>query len=104
MNPINRLAEMLGKHAEDTAAAFAKSSEAVEKIARTASMTEQNLRFALAIFGAAVAMQPGIDSRKLLADFDKQLEANTPPAGNIPMPALDLRAALAKVAAAKGPG
>jgi hypothetical protein len=72
-------------------------ANSVAKIAETASKTEQNMRFTLSLFGAAVAMQPGIDAKKLLADFDRQLEGNASHDEPVPIAAMDLRSTLLKV-------
>ena len=97
-SPLEEFAQAVRRAIEASGEATQKSAEAVARIAEATSTNEQNLRLTLALFGAAVAMQPGIDATRLLADFDRQLEANTPKDGSVPMAALDLRAALAQVA------
>jgi len=103
-SPLEDFARAVSNAIEASAEASQKSTEAVARIAESTTKAQADLRLTLALLGAAVAMQPGIDARRLLRDFDRQLELNTPQEGNVPMAALDLRTVLAQVVDGLGHG
>ncbi len=75
-------------------------AESLKKIADSAARNEQHMRLTLALFAAAIAMQPSVDPRRLLADFDRLLEKNASHDEQPPMVAMDVRSTIAKVIAA----
>lgn len=103
-SPLEDFARAVSNAIEASAEASQKSTEAVARIAESTTKAQADLRLTLALFGAAVAMQPGIDAKRLLRDFDRQLELNSPQDGNVPMAALDLRTVLAQVVDGLGAG
>jgi hypothetical protein len=103
-SPLEDFARAVSNAIEASAQASQKSTEAVARIAESTTKAQADLRLTLALLGAAVAMQPGVDARRLLRDFDRQLELNTPQEGNVPMAALDLRTVLAQVVDGLGAG
>jgi hypothetical protein len=103
-SPLEEFARAVSNAIEASAQASQKSTEAVAKIAESTTRAQTDLRLALALFGAAVALQPAVDAKRLLADFDRQLELNSPQEGNVPMAALDLRTVLAQVVEGLGQG
>ena len=96
-SPLEDFARAVSNAIEASAQTSQKSTEAVARIAESTTKAQADLRLTLALFGAAIAMQPGVDAKRLLRDFDRQLELNSPQEGNVPMAALDLRTVLAQV-------
>jgi hypothetical protein len=72
-------------------------ARALKQFADRAAKHEQGLRLSVALLGAAISLQPDVDSRKLLADFDRFLDDIVPADQEIPVAALDVRTALVKV-------
>ena len=75
-------------------------ADSLKTIGETSARNEQHMRLTLALLAAAVAMQPGIDAKRLLADFDRLVEGNASHDEQPPMVAMDVRSTIAKVIAA----
>ena len=74
---------------------FAKAmSGAITKLVEA----EKFSRMAMTLLAAAVARQPNVDSRRLLATFDAEIERVVPSDGQVPLVLADIRSAIATVA------